>query len=174
MTVALLMTVVMAAACGGKKPEKKIIVHKPKPVKPAAVKSMGDYTQQMKAEIDGEEYTISLNFRADTTLATVAEEGQKYYDNRTTLRITRPDGSELIKRDFSKADFSSFLDATATRDGAFLGLVFYKGEDGRFIFAASVGSPDKSSDDYTPLVVKVSRGGAVDISRDTQLDIGDE
>ena len=38
------------------------------------------------------------------------------------------------------------------------------------IFAASVGSPDKMSDEYVPLVLTISRGGTVNIAKDTQLD----
>ena len=37
-------------------------------------------------------------------------------------------------------------------------------------FAASVGSPDKMSDNYVPLVMTVTRLGAVKIKQDTKLD----
>jgi hypothetical protein len=36
--------------------------------------------------------------------------------------------------------------------------------------AASVGSPEKASDEFVPLVVKISRMGNVSIYKDTQLD----
>ena len=41
-------------------------------------------------------------------------------------------------------------------------------------FAASVGSPDKSSDEYVPLVVKISRFGDVSIKKDATLDTQSE
>ena len=41
-------------------------------------------------------------------------------------------------------------------------------------FAASVGSPDRMSDEYEPLVVKISRMGAVSIAKDTKLDTASE
>ena len=55
---------------------------------------------------------------------------------------------------------------------ALLGIVFDKVEDGVLRFAASVGSPDKASDEYIPLVLKISRSGSVSISKDTQFDTG--
>jgi hypothetical protein len=39
-------------------------------------------------------------------------------------------------------------------------------------FAASVGSPDKLSDEYIPLVVKVSRTGNASVLKDAQFDSG--
>ena len=43
------------------------------------------------------------------------------------------------------------------------------------MFAASVGSPDRNSDEYVPLVLKVSRFGDIKISKDTQMDtVGDK
>ena len=44
----------------------------------------------------------------------------------------------------------------------------------RLIFAASVGSPDKMSDEYMPLLLKISNLGSVEISKDNQLDTGGE
>jgi hypothetical protein len=41
-------------------------------------------------------------------------------------------------------------------------------------FAASIGSPDRLSDEYVPLVVKISRAGHASILKDTQLDTGSE
>ena len=43
-------------------------------------------------------------------------------------------------------------------------------EGDNIVFAASVGSPDKMSDNYVPLVLKISRVGGVTIARDTKLD----
>ena len=38
------------------------------------------------------------------------------------------------------------------------------------VFAASVGAPDVLSDDYVPMLLKLSRLGAVSIEKDTRLD----
>ena len=38
------------------------------------------------------------------------------------------------------------------------------------VFAASVGNPDKSSDEYVPLVLKISKLGTVTITQDEDLE----
>ncbi len=168
--VLLLLSALLLASCGKKKNENEIITHKPKVVKPSAVRKMGDYRQQTKVAWAGSEYTIDLDFHADLSLPVVSDGAQRYYDNRTTLRILRKDGSEFLKREFAKSDFQPYISASFAKNGAFLGVVFDKAEGDKLIFAASVGSPDKSSDEYIPLVVKVDRTGSITISKDTQLD----
>lgn len=170
--VILFLGLLMMDSCGGKKESKDIIAHKTVIVKPAKTQKMGDYKQQNQANWAGTTYTIDIEFRADTSLPVVSEGSQKYYDNRITLRILRKDGSEFFKREFTKADFASYLDANCSKNGALLGIVFDKAEGDNMIFAASVGSPDKSSDEYLPLVMKVSRQGKVSVSKDCQLDTG--
>ncbi|SFG15810.1 DUF4738 domain-containing protein [Prevotella sp. KH2C16] len=166
----LLLSALLFASCAKKKNENEIITHKPKAVKPSAVRKMGDYHQQTKVAWVGSEYTVDLDFRADTSLPVVYDGEQRYYDNHTTLRILRKDGSEFLKREFAKSDFLQYISGSFGKDGAFLGVVFDKAEGDNLIFAASVGSPDKSSDEYIPLVVKVGRMGNITISKDTQLD----
>lgn len=45
-----------------------------------------------------------------------------------------------------------------------------KAEGNNLCFAASVGSPDITSDEYVPMVLKISNLGAVNISKDQILD----
>lgn len=54
--------------------------------------------------------------------------------------------------------------------GALLGIVYVKAEGDYLYFAASVGSPDVTSDEYVPLVLKISRMGSISISKDEKLD----
>ena len=72
---------------------------------------------------------------------------------------------------FTKVDFRDYIDGTYS-DGALVGIVLDRAEGDNLLFAASVGSPDKMSDEYIPLLLKVSRQGKVSISKDTQLDTG--
>ena len=51
-----------------------------------------------------------------------------------------------------------------------LGVVFVRAEGDYLLFAGSVGSPDMASDEYVPLVVKLSRMGNISIAQDTILD----
>ena len=52
------------------------------------------------------------------------------------------------------------------------GIVFFKANSDNLVFAASVGNPDASSDEYVPLVLKISPNGTLSVSKDTQLDTG--
>ena len=164
---------IIAGVCFSCKEEKKstqIIVRKKVEEKVSAVQKMGDYQQSREVGWLEKTYTVSVDFKADPELPLVMDGKQRYYDNRIRLRILRPDGSEFLNREFTKADFLPYLDNTYGKEGALLGIVLDRAEGDNLLFAASVGSPDKSSDEYLPLVMKISRMGNVTILRDVQLD----
>ena len=142
------MAVMMSMAFSSCKKEKKstdIITTKPVVKVPKKTQQMSNYVQ-------------------------MREDGSKYFDNKISVRILRKDGSEFFKRVFTKADFLSYIDSGTKKHGALLGIVYVKAEGDWLFFAASVGSPDVTSDEYIPMVLKISRMGAVSISKDTQLD----
>ncbi len=159
------------ASCSEKKKD-NIIITKKKPtiVKPAKPKKMGDYTQSRTVEWLGNKYTVESKLMADESLPLATDGAAKYYDNRVSLRIMRADGSEFFKRTFAKTDFEKYVDNIYYKSGALLGIVYVETSDNVLTFAASVGNPDKSSDEYVPLVLKVDRFGNVSISKDTQMD----
>ena len=132
---------------------------------------MGNHSESRKVQWIGNSYTVDTDLKADKSLPIVSDGEQKYYDNRATVKILRKDGSVFFNRTFSKADFINQIDANY-KDGALLGVVYDKCDGNNLYFAASVGSPDKSSDEYVPLKMTLSRTGGVSIARDTQLDTG--
>lgn len=158
-------------ACKEKKQTTDIITTKPKVEAPKPVQEVGDYHQDVNIGWGGSDYTIGMQRMADKSLPIVDDgSGNRFFDNKITLRITRKDGSEFFARTFTKSDFSAYVDAAFLKRSALLGIVFDKVEGDCLRFAASVGSPDKTSDEYVPLVLKISRGGSVSMSKDTQLD----
>ena len=134
---------------------------------------MGDHRESRKVQWTGASYTVDTEFKADKSLPLISDGEQKYYDNRATVKILRKDGTVFFNRTFSKADFINQIDASY-KDGALLGVVYDKCDGDNMYFAASVGSPDKSSDEYVPLVVKISRFGDVSIKKDATLDTQSE
>lgn len=163
-------------SCKEKQPSNDIIITKPveKP-KPKTTQKIGDYAQTIEMPWVGATYKVAIERKADTTLSIVDDgEGNKYYDNKISVRIIRQDGSEFFNRTFSKQDFISYVDDIYKKNSALLGIVPDKAEGDYIVFAASVGSPDKNSDEYVPLVLKVSRFGDVKISKDTQMDIASD
>lgn len=176
-TLLLASLALIAAVVTGCKEEKKsniIITQKPKPTKPKATQKMGDYEQTMKVNwLDGS-YTIETKLTACDSLPQITEGATKYFDNIIRLRVVRADGTTFYSYTFSKKDFNSCLTEQYRKNGALLGIVYVKCDDNYLYFAASVGSPDKSSDEYIPLVLKLHRLGSIQITKDTQLDTADD
>ena len=161
------------ASCGGKKEKTDIIARKPIVVRAKETRAMGDHRESRKVQWIGASYTVDTEFKADKSLPLISDGEQKYYDKRATVKILRKDGTVFFNRTFSKADFINQIDASY-KDGALLGVVYDKCDGDNMYFAASVGSPDKSSDEYVPLVVKISRFGDVSIKKDATLDTQSE
>ena len=163
------MSLGVVVSCKEKPRTTDIIVKKPAPKPKKGVQKMDEYRQVRDVEWLGGTYKVVAERKPDTSLPqAVDEQGNRYYDNRITLTISRPDGTAFFNRTFSKTDFAQYVDDD-NADGALLGM-FDRADGGSLIFAASVGSPDKMSDEYVPLVLTVSRGGTVSIVKDTQLD----
>ena len=159
-----------ATACSRQPQTKDIIAKKPVKTAPKPTQTMGDYEQKRSIDWLGAAYTVCTQRKADHSLPLAADEsGNKYYDNRITLTILRSDGSTFFDRTFTKSDFAGYV-GDEYKDGALLGIVFDHADSDNLYFAASVGSPDKMSDNYVPLVLAVSRLGGTKISEDTKLD----
>lgn len=159
------------------KPKNDIIITKmpPKTEISKHPLQVGNYSQSRQVEWVGSTYTVEVNRQADTTLTIVKDDnGQRYYDNRITVKIIRKDGSEFFNRAFTKKDFDGYVDALYKKNSVLLGIVLDKADEDNIYMAASVGSPDKSSDEFVPLIVKISRMGVVSISKDTDLDTSNQ
>ena len=163
---------VMCISSCKKKADSTIIITEKQPIiiKDAKPKKMGDYKQSRAVEWIGNRYTIETQLAAVDSLPLAADGATKYYDNRITLRIVRADGTDFFKKTFTKTYFKEYVDDIYYKDGAMLGIVFDKVEGNTLVFAASVGNPDKSSDEYVPLVLKIDNFGNVSVSKDTNLD----
>ena len=156
-----------------KKTSEHIITTKPVEEAKKPTQEIGNYDMTTPVDWVGSTYQVVVERKADHSLP-LADDGQgnKYFDNRISLKILRKDGSVFFSRVFTKNDFSRYVDALYQKNSALLGIVLDRAETDHLIFAASVGSPDKMSDEYVPLVMKISRFGDVSISKDTQMDTG--
>lgn len=161
-------------SCKETKKDTNIITHKKVVTAPKKTQKVGDYSQSRDVEWLGSEYAVAVDRKADSSLPLVDDgAGNKYYDNRISVKVTRKDGTTFFSRTFTKSDFSQYVDEPY-RNGALLGIVLDKAEGDCLYFAASVGSPDTMSDEYVPLVMRIGRTGQVSISKDTQLDTGSD
>jgi len=170
---AVLAVLLLFFSCGKKKQSDTIITHKPQVEKVKTTQQMSGYEQSVDVKwVNDATYKVTVKRAPDKDIPTAADEqGQPYFDNTITLKVTRQDGSEFFSRRFTKQDFAQYLDADTRAHGALLGIVFVEADGDWLTFAASVGSPDIASDEYIPLVLKLSRMGQVSIAKDTTLDV---
>lgn len=163
---------VLVIACGKKEENKNIIVKKQTVSKaPVKTEKMEDVDFEKNVDWVGSVYKVSVRRFCDESLPMVEDEyGNKYYDNKITIQVTRKDGSEFFNRTFTKSDFSSCLNDDFRKNGALLGLVFTEADGDNLKFAGSIGSPDQLSDEQIPVVLILNRMGAVSIKRDNLLD----
>lgn len=158
-------------SCSEKKKSDVIIAPKPQAPKPKKTQKMSEYEQARDVEWLGTTYKVVVKREADSSLPLAqGDDNTKYYDNKITVRILRKDGTEFFNRTFLKSDFTGYLDTHTKEEGALLGIVFVEADGDNLSFAASVGSPDITSDEYVPLKVKISRMGSVSVGKDSQLD----
>lgn len=161
--------VVMLAACGGKKKSEDIIAPRIVKVQPKDPIRMQPYLDERKVEWIGKTYFVTVSRQPSDSLPMVKDEtGQKFVDNVFHLTVSRQDGSVFFTRTFTKKALTQYLDDDFNKTGVFEGVVFDKAEGDYLFFGASVGHPQ--SDEYIPLIFRLSRMGELTIKRDTQMD----
>lgn len=164
---------VCVAGCGGEKKNDNIITVKQEAKVPDKPVRMQEYKQDKEVEWLGSVYTCEIHRMPDDSLATVEDEdGRIFVDNSISLSIRRADGSVFFSKTFTKATFDSYIGDDYRQTGILEGLVFDKADGPELVFATSVSHPQ--TDEYIPLVVRISRMGEVSIARDTQLDTNAE
>lgn len=130
---------------------------------------MPENTDQREVNWIGKTYQVTIHRQPADTLSLVKDDtGQQFVDNIFTLTVARQDGSVFFTRKFVKTDFARLVGEDFRRTGILEGFVFDKANGDWLEFGASVGRPQ--TDEYIPLVVRLSRMGDLDMKVDTQLD----
>lgn len=116
----------------------------------------------------GKEYQSSVLRQPDESLPMVKnEQGEKFVDNRITLRLTCG-GKQIVDKVFTKESFSSLVDAKFMQYAILEGLVFDQTTPQGIIYAASVCYPQ--SDLYVPIRLTISSGGNISMAREELLE----
>ena len=169
LTLVALAGLCLLAGCKEKKQTQDIIAPKIEAPKPQGPISMQSYSDTVAVDWLGKEYKVEVCRAACDSLPMVKDEtGQKFVDNRISLRVLRSDGSVFYQGGFTKAAFENCLDNDYRKTGIVEGFVFDKVDGAHLVFAASVCHPQ--TDEYIPLVVTLSSTGEVGIRRDSDLD----
>lgn len=161
--------VLTLVACGEKKKSDDIITERAEQPKPQEPLRLQSYTDNRDISWIGRTYHLHVNRVPSDSLPMVKDEiGQQFVDNYITLEVSRQDGSVFYRHQFTKKDFDNYLDDDYRATGILEGLVFDKADGDWLEFAASVCHPQ--TDEYIPLIVRLSRMGELTIKRDTQMD----
>jgi len=101
--------------------------------------SMDSLTESRSVVWMNRGYTLSITRVPMPSLPMVSNDyGQKYVDNRVTIMVRRPDGSEFYNEVFTKASFNPLLDADYKKNGLLAGIHFVKADGQRLEFAVSI------------------------------------
>lgn len=169
-TVALVVCAAfLMTACGGKKKSDDVITQRVTKAEPKAPVRMQENTDERDVEWIGKTYHVTIQRQPCDSLPMVKDDmGQEYVDNVFSVVVSRQDGSVFYRHKFQKSSFANHVSDDFRKTGILEGLVLDRAEDDYLIFAASVGRPQ--TDEYIPLVVKLSRMGSLEIRQDTELD----
>jgi hypothetical protein len=106
--IALIAVPCLLISCAQKKQHDDIIVQQTETPKPQSPIRMQDYKDVKDVQWLGKQYQVEVSRTADDSLRMVKDEnGQKFVDNRITLKVIRADGSEFCSKSFTKANASS-------------------------------------------------------------------
>ena len=161
--------VLAMSGCGSKKKSDQIITQRVVKKAPQQPVKMQEYNDEREVPWIGKSYHVAVSRMPSDSLPMVKDEtGQKFVDNIFTLTVSREDGSVFFSRQFTKAFFTNYITDVYRKAGILEGIVFDKADGDWLEFAASVGLPQ--TDEYIPLVIRLSRMGELTVSQDTQMD----
>jgi len=170
--IAIVALTVGLTACGGKKKSDDIIAPRVVTSKPSEPVKMQEYTDEKNVKwVEGRSYHVEVQRQPCDSLPKVKDEnGQQFVDNIFTLTVSRADGSVFFHRTFTKRFFTSYINADYQKTGILEGIVFDRVDGDWLVFAASVAHPQ--TDEYIPLVMRLSRMGNLEVTQDSQMDTG--
>ncbi|WP_300700499.1 DUF4738 domain-containing protein [Bacteroides sp.] len=116
----------------------------------------------------GKEYQSSVLRQPDESLPIVKnEQGEKFIDNRITLRLTCG-GKQIVDRVFTKENFTSLVDAKFMQYAILEGLVYDQTTPQGIIYAASVCYPQ--SDLYVPIRLTITSDGKISMAKEELME----
>lgn len=163
------VAVLVIAGCREKKETNVIITTRPVETVKKDTVEMQKVVNENTVKWKGAEYNVCVTRQSDKSLPLTEDENEtKYYDNKISMVVTHADGTVFINKMFTKADFKGLVADDFYKKKALVGLVFDKVDGNCLKFAASVGSPDRFSDDFIPFELTVTPSGEVSIKLSEQ------
>lgn len=114
-------------------------------------------------QFQGKTCEIQVSRIPDESLPIIQnEQGDKFIDNRITIRINSQ-GQPILNQSFTKANFSSILNGRFLKEAILEGIVYDTIDSDHILFAASVSYPE--SDLYVPIRLSVKSNGKISIEK---------
>lgn len=116
----------------------------------------------------GKEYQSSVLRQPDESLPIVNNgQGEKFFDNRITLRLTCG-GKQIVDKVFTKENFTSLVEAKFMQYAILEGLVYDQTTPQGIIYAASLCYPQ--SDLYVPIRLTITSDGKISMAREELME----
>lgn len=168
--ILLASSLCLMASCGSKKADNEASqADSISTSKPAAIASDPQWNNQKSVKWNGHDYQITLKRTPAHDLPVVTDElGQRYYDNRVEVTITR-DGAPFYNKKFTKEAFIDFISDKDIETGILQGIAFddVDNKENGLRFGAQVGVP---GEDGIPFVIIINSEGMASITKDNVLD----
>lgn len=165
-------------ACKEKKNTQDIITKMPvKPKKQQGPLSMSTGAIPAKTiSWAGANYTINIDRSIDKELPLIEDaSGNKFYDNKVHLKITRQDGSVFFEKNFTRENFSKYVKFSYAKKWGLTGFNFDAVDGNNLLFAIAIGSPDEMADnEFVPITLHIDRQGRTSVSTQSQPADNDE
>lgn len=164
------MAVAALSACSSPKKENdsEVKVLMKDSVDAAGLQRMQISDSKTSFTFKGKEYQSRVFRRPDDNLPVVTnEQGDKFIDNRITLRITTG-GKSVVDKEFTKESFASLVDARFLKHSILEGVVYDKNTPKGMVYAASICYPQ--TDLYIPLSITVSADGKISLAKEELLE----
>lgn len=158
-------------SCKKEKESRTIITTIKEPTISKTPLTVGDTVIIKSFEWGDKVYSAHIERKANKDVTVKDEDGQKYYDNKVSMRIDGPDGV-LFEKTFIKDDFISYINTNYIKPGhsALMGIAFNRADKGgNAVFMATVGSPDNMSDEFMSIQISVDKSGAMSLIKSQEI-----
>lgn len=173
-TLALVLatSTILLGACKDKKEkgtDNEIIATHYIPKRPQGPVAMPADNQTVNVKWLGSNYQVTV-VRTPLDSITVSDtSGQKYNDNRCSVKIKREDGTVFVEKTFYKSSFSSYLQEPFSSGGILANIRFSESDGKNLKFSVIVAMPEATDDLFVSLEMDIDSQGGLAISHDDDM-----
>lgn len=140
------------------------------------VASLQSYQVKDSIKVNGKTYQYSFSFHPVDSLPHITYiSGTEYQDNAVDILIQKNDGTNLLKRSFSKSSFKSYIPEKLYSTSGLIGFTYnidrqLRKEFDAFYFIATIGNLDDAEEIAFPLEIRIDTDGGMAIQKYEELE----